>query len=367
MKLYTIYTPLIYIHYPTFEQAMATFEQALASCLTSNLLIFFEGFTTRIEERLNDIADNCLQIYSLLELKKDCSFLVPALIECINQFPHIQMLGRAFWETSKQYTGGELKVILQICAVMCMHPEARINMYIRLAGFNSKIAEALRKNSLLELVEAVNKLQMVPGMTQKQNLMFAFLREYPAAHVAQNPFEFQSLRFTLDGPLRTICVRRDHVRVLLDVGISCHEIHKFLENVKGILSNEKVDLPSVEKVVYDLVRLSKIYHGIGNAMLTIERKRKETTETDTVVWVLCALMCMHPDAKHCIHEILLHSKFNKIAKALFFNTMPNLTSELEKFVPSKFETIVQLIFAFLAHYPYAYGAHMSNLPLCAKI
>jgi len=344
-----------------------TFKQAMATCLTSNLLIFFGNSPRRIEERLNDIADNCMIIYSLLASKKDCSFHVTALIECINQFPHIQMLGRAFWETSKQYTGDELKVILQLCAVMCMHPEARINMYIRLAGFNSKIANAFRKNSLLELVEAVNNVQMVPGMTQKQNLMFAFLREYPAAHVAQNPFEFQSLRFTIDDSLRTICERRVHVRVLLDVGIPCHEIYKLLENVQHILSNEKVNLPSVERVVYDLVSLSINYPSIGDALLTIERKRKETTETDTVVCVLCALMCIHSEAKHCIHEILLHVGFTKIAEALFFNTMPNLTSELEKFVPSMFETIVQLIFAFLAHYPYAYGAHMSNLPLCTNI
>ena len=329
------------------------------------LLQLFAPNSAGQQETLQGIAYN---IYSFLEsFRLDNIRNVSLLIFGFREISDILMLGSAFWEISTQCTNDELKLILQLCAVMCMHPEARINMYIRLASVDSKLAEALRKNSLLELVEAVNNVQMVPDMPYTHKLIIAFLREYPAACVAQNPFEFHSLRFTLDGPLRTICERRDTFRVLLDVGIPCHEIHKFLENVQRILSNKKVDLPSVERVVRDLVRLSKIYNGIGNALLAIERNRKETTETDTVVWVLCALMCIHPEAKHCIHDILLHSKFNKIAEALFFNTMPKLTSELEKFVPSMFETIVQLIFAFLAHYPYAYGAHMSNLSLLTNI
>jgi hypothetical protein len=337
--------------------------EVMLSCLTSKLLTFFEQTTTRIEEQIADIVFYCIKIWSLLDFKKDCSFLVPALIEYIGQFPHIQMLGRAFWETSTQYTGDDLKMILQLCAVMCMHPKARIALYIRLAGINSKLANAFRKNSLIELAEAVNKFQMVPGMPYTHELM----REYPTAHVAQNPFEFQSLRFTLDKPLHTICEKSVHVCVLLDVGIPCHEIHKLLKNVKGILSNEKVDLPSVERVVRDLVRLSKIYHGIGDALLTIERKRKETTETDTVVWLLCALICMHPEATHYIHAILLGVGFKEIAKALFFNSTCLLSDALGRVKPEMFETIMQLIFAFLTHYPNAYDAHMSNRLLCANI
>lgn len=329
------------------------------------LLQLFAPNSAGQQETLQGIAYN---IYSFLEsFRLDNIRNVSLLIFGFREISDILMLGSAFWEISTQCTNDELKLILQLCAVMCMHPEARINMYIRLASVDSKLAEALRKNSLLELVEAVNNVQMVPDMPYTHKLIIAFLREYPAACVAQNPFEFHSLRFTLDGPLRTICKRRDHVRVLLDAGIPCHEIYKLLENVQHILSNEKVNLPSVERVVYNLVSLSIKNPSIGDALLTIERKRKETTETDTVVWVLCALMCIHPEAKHCIHDILLHSKFNKIAEALFFNTMPNLTSELKKFVPSMYETIVHLIFAFLAHYPYAYGAHMSNLSLLTNI
>ncbi len=89
-----------------------------------------------------------------------------------------------------------------------MHKLARVKLCVTLDSFDKNIAIALFRDSLLELVEAVNNFQKDRQMTKEQGLIIAFLREYPAACVAQEPNSFQSLRFILSYKLHTILKRR---------------------------------------------------------------------------------------------------------------------------------------------------------------
>jgi len=156
--------------------------------------------------------------------------------------------------------------------------------------------------------------------------------------------------------------------VLCDIGIPSSKAQSIVKKVTCLtLSQKEVDLKSVKGLTSIITPLSKDFSCLGDAFFTIAKESHNQPETETVVWLLCALICMHPVAKHCVHDILLNSGFRKIAEVLFFNSMHNLSDALERVNPEKFETIMQLVFAFLAHYPNAYVAHMPDMPLCTNV
>jgi hypothetical protein len=158
------------------------------------------------------------------------------------------------------------------------------------------------------------------------------------------------------------------LNVLCSFGIPITDTQSIVERVMVLMSSQtNVDLKSIEELTSNITSLYKGLPCLGDAFVTIAKESSNRSETETVVWLLCALMCMHPYAKHCIHDILLNFGFKEIAEVLFFNSTCLLSDALGRVTPEMFETIMQLIFAFLTHYPNAYDAHMSNRLLCANI
>jgi hypothetical protein len=172
-------TLLIYICDIIDQQPHTMYKHAMVLILKDALLPFGDS-SPRTREQVEDIAFICINVYSCLERNNEYDFFIRELIVCIGEFPSIQMLGQAFWETSTKYTDDELKLILELCAVMCMHPTSRNKTYMRLASVDSKLANAFRTNEMLELAKAIDNVQMVPAMTKNQRLIIAFLRAYVA-------------------------------------------------------------------------------------------------------------------------------------------------------------------------------------------
>jgi hypothetical protein len=156
------------------------YKRAMMLNLKDALLIHFGDSSPRTREQVGDIAFSCINVYSCLERNNEYYFLIKELIVCIGEFQSIQMLGHAFWETSAKYTDDDLKLIFELCAVMCMHPTARNKTYMRIFSVDTKLANAFRTNEMLELAKAIDNVQMVPAMTKNQRLIIAFLRAYVA-------------------------------------------------------------------------------------------------------------------------------------------------------------------------------------------
>lgn len=162
----------------------------MAGCELRRILLRMVKFYSEGEESLLQIiAQTCASICDLVNNGSGNTFAVQPLIYWIGQFPRIPELGQAFWKLSVKCTNKtpNLKLVLHLCAVTCMHNIARIKLCIILHSFDSNIEHALSTNSPLELVKAVNNDEKHHQMTEEQRLIIAFLREYPDACVAQEP------------------------------------------------------------------------------------------------------------------------------------------------------------------------------------
>lgn len=180
-----------------------------SNALSDKLLEHISGVPYSEITDVRIIASGIMRIYD--SYNYGFKYTLEELMYWFSQFPHIPILGQAFWKVSLQCTNEIMKLLLHLCAVICMHNIARIKLCITLESFESfdpKIKKALLDISLLDLVEAINNFQKDCQMTKKQELIIAFLREYPDTYVARNPNSFQSLKFILSDKLHTILQRR---------------------------------------------------------------------------------------------------------------------------------------------------------------
>jgi hypothetical protein len=87
----------------------------------------------------------------------------------------------------------------------------------------------------------------------------------------------------------------------------------------------------------------------------------QSTSQEQLVLYLCSLMCMHVDAKKQICN-RLGQEFGKIQAALQSNSLYALLGALYGVCVEVESYDVQLIIAFLVHYPHAYIAHFPDCP-----
>ena len=119
---------------------------------------------------------------------------------------------------------------------------------------------------------------------------------------------------------------------------------------------------TIRATVPDLV-LKLVTHSSNNPELgkALFEYASQSASQEQLVLYLCSLICMHPDAKKQICN-RLGQEFGKIQAALQSNSLYALLGALYGVCVEVESYDVQLIIAFLVHYPHAYIAHFPDCP-----
>ena len=154
--------------------------------------------------------------------------------------------------------------------------------------------------------------------------------------------------------------------VLCDAGVPHHKVVSFFAQVENLLSCNQVDFDGIARLTKKTVNLNAHFPKFREALLSIatnSHKHGDTdTRPDTIIFMSLALVCLEPDAKTIICEFLCFHGLNKIAEALSDNSLHKLSYALAMVDPKYYEYNMQLIFAFLGHYPDAFCAQLPNTP-----
>ena len=126
---------------------------------------------------------------------------------------------------------------------------------------------------------------------------------------------------------------------------------------KPMKEDDNIVPDAVLKLVKDTTSLLKGNPAIGDAFWTLGSQEPDYNQK--LVWILCSLMCMHPEAKNetCRHLGELGQEFKSVQEALRSNSLYALVSALARVDVEFYKYDVKLIIAFLVYYPYAYIAH----------
>lgn len=146
---------------------------------------------------------------------------------------------------------------------------------------------------------------------------------------------------------------------LAKAGLSPDDASTLADMVKALCQVDGgTNLATVPDLVKRLVTHSFNNPELGKAFF--ECALQSTSQEQPVLY-MCSLMCMHPDAKK---QIFLHlgQKFKKIQEALQSSSLVALLGALGMVCVEVYPYDVQLIIAFLVHYPYAYRAHFPDCP-----
>jgi hypothetical protein len=145
---------------------------------------------------------------------------------------------------------------------------------------------------------------------------------------------------------------------LTDTGMSSEVASSFADMVKALCQvQDGTNLATVPDLVLKLVTHSS-NPELGKAFFECAL---QSMSQEQLVLYLCSLICMHPDAKKQICN-RLGQKFKKIQEALQRNSLSALLGALDGVCVEVESYDVQLIIAFLVHYPYAYIAHFPDCP-----
>lgn len=142
--------------------------------------------------------------------------------------------------------------------------------------------------------------------------------------------------------------------VLAEAGISPDDALSLADMVKALCQvDDGTNLATVPDLVKHLVTHSFNNPELGKAFFEYAL---QSASHEQLVLYLCSLICMYADAKKQIC-LRLGQEFKKIQEALQSNSLYALLYALNGVCVEVESYDVQLIIAFLVHYPHAYIAH----------
>ena len=149
-------------------------------------------------------------------------------------------------------------------------------------------------------------------------------------------------------------------------GLPPHKVVSILAEVNSISLCDQVNCPGIDNLTKNVVNLCTDFPKIGEALLSMATNSHMHSDTDTrhktVILLLLAVMCLEPNALTTICEFLCSCNMIEIAEALRDNSLHKLSHALAMFDPRNFEYNIQLVIAFLGHYPDAFCAQLPNTP-----
>jgi len=136
--------------------------------------------------------------------------------------------------------------------------------------------------------------------------------------------------------------------VLMRTGLSLTNASILADMIKSLYqSHVSTVFVNVPDLVKQLVTHSTINPELGGALFEFAT---QPASHGQLVFYLCSLMCMHPDAKKQICR-RLEQELRKVQKALHDNSLYALLGALGGVCVEVESYDMQLIIAFLVHYP----------------
>ncbi len=156
----------------------------------------------------------------------------------------------------------------------------------------------------------------------------------------------------------------DMYDVLCDARVPPHEVRSILAKVNRLLLCDEVNLHGIDSLTKYIVDLRANFPKLGEALLSMATNSHKHGDTDirqeTVILLSLVVLCLEPDAITTICEFLRNCDIIEIAEALCVNSLHKLSYTLAMIDPKYYEYNMQLIFAFLVHYPDAYCAQFPD-------